>query len=44
MPINASPHFEKAQVEYEQAKTTEQKIKFLKKMITLAPKHINSRK
>ncbi len=39
MPINASVHFERAQVEYEQARTTEQKIKCLKKMITLAPKH-----
>lgn len=39
MPINASPHFEKAQVEYERAETTEQKIRCLKKMITLAPKH-----
>ncbi|MFH1801748.1 MAG: GTPase [archaeon] len=39
MPINASPHFEKAQVEYEQAQTTEQKINCLKKMIALAPKH-----
>ncbi len=38
MPINASPHFEKAQAEYEQAKTTEQKIICLKKMIALAPK------
>ncbi|MFC1710942.1 GTPase [Nanoarchaeota archaeon] len=39
MPINASPHFDRAQVEYEQAQTTEQKIKCLKKMIALAPKH-----
>lgn len=39
MPINASPHFERAQAEYEQAQTTEQKIRLLKKMITLAPKH-----
>lgn len=39
MPINASPHFERAQVEYENAKTTEQKIRCLKKMIVLAPKH-----
>ncbi len=39
MPINASPHFEKAQAEYEQAQTTEQKIRCLKKMISLAPKH-----
>ena len=39
MPINASPHFEKAQREYESAQTTEQKIKSLKKMMALAPKH-----
>jgi len=39
MPINASPHFERAQVEYEQAQTTEQKIICLKKMLALAPKH-----
>ena len=39
MPINASPHFDRAQAEYEQAQTTEQKIKSLKKMMTLAPKH-----
>lgn len=39
MPINASPYFEHAQREYEQAQTTEQKIKYLKKMIALAPKH-----
>jgi uncharacterized protein len=39
MPINASPHFEKAQREYEEAITTEQKILRLKKMISLAPSH-----
>ena len=39
MPINASPHFEKAQAEYEAAQTTEQKIRTLKKMMSLAPKH-----
>ncbi len=39
MPINASPHFEKAQIEYEAAQTTEQKIRCLKKMMVLAPKH-----
>lgn len=42
MPINASPYFERAQAEYEQAPTTEQKIRCLKKMITLAPKHKGS--
>ena len=39
MPINASPHFERAQAEYEQAQTTEEKIKLLKKMLVLSPKH-----
>ncbi|GAI74389.1 unnamed protein product [marine sediment metagenome] len=39
MPINASPHFEKAQAEYEAAQTTEQRIRCLKKMMALAPKH-----
>ena len=39
MPINASPHFECAQAEHESAVGTEAKIRTLKKMITLAPKH-----
>ncbi|MAG10752.1 hypothetical protein CMI44_00365 [Candidatus Pacearchaeota archaeon] len=39
MPINASPHFKKAQAEHETAVGTEAKIRTLKKMITLAPKH-----
>jgi len=39
MPINASPHFERAQKEYEESITTEQKITRLKKMISLAPSH-----
>jgi len=39
MPINASPHFERAEIEYLNAQTTEQRICCLKKMITLAPKH-----
>jgi ribosome-interacting GTPase 1 len=39
MPINASPHYLKAEDEYLQAQTTEQKIKCLKKMLALAPKH-----
>ncbi|MFH1608090.1 MAG: GTPase [archaeon] len=42
MPINASPHYEKAEAEYLNAQTTEQKIRCLKKMITLAPKHKGS--
>jgi len=36
---NQSPHYQKAEHEYLQAQTTEQKIRCLKKMITLAPKH-----
>ncbi len=39
MPINASPHFERAQSEHEAAVGTEAKIRTLKKMLTLAPKH-----
>ena len=39
MPINASPHFDRAQAEHESAVGTEAKIRTLKKMITLAPKH-----
>jgi len=39
MPINASPHFERVQSEHEAAVGTEAKIRTLKKMLTLAPKH-----
>lgn len=42
MPINASPHYEKAEAEYLNAQTTEEKIRCLKKMIALAPKHKGS--
>jgi len=42
MPINASPYYERAEVEYLRSQTTEQKIRCLKKMITLAPKHKGS--
>ncbi len=42
MPINASPHYLKAEAEYLQAKTTEQKIACLKRMLALAPKHKGS--
>ncbi len=42
MPVNASPHYERAEVAYLNAKTTEQRIRCLKKMITLAPKHKGS--
>ena len=36
MPINATPHYLKAEEEYLQAQTTEQKIICLKKMLALA--------
>ena len=39
MPINASPHYQKAEQKYLEAQTTEQKIIALKKMISLAPSH-----
>ncbi len=42
MPVNASPHYDRAEVEYLNAKTTEERISCLKKMITLAPKHKSS--
>jgi len=42
MPINASPHYLKAEREYLDAETTNQKIVCLQKMITLAPKHKSS--
>lgn len=39
MPINAGPEFIRAQKEFLAAKTLEEKIERLKKMISLAPKH-----
>jgi len=42
MPINASPHYLKAESDYLQAQTKDQKIQCLKKMIALAPKHKGS--
>ena len=39
MPINASPHYIKAEGEYLSAQTTLEKIMCLKKMISLAPSH-----
>lgn len=39
MPTNVTPQFQKAEQEYLQAETTEQKIHALKKMIALAPGH-----
>ncbi|MCX8193954.1 MAG: TGS domain-containing protein [Candidatus Pacearchaeota archaeon] len=44
MPINASPEYFKAQGEYLAARTKEEKIKALEKMIKLAPKHKGSEK
>ena len=42
MPINANPHYLKAEQEYLLADTKAKKIKALKKMISLAPKHKGS--
>ncbi len=42
MPINAHPEYLAAESEYLKAQTTEEKIKCLKKMIALAPKHKGS--
>lgn len=42
MPINASPEYFKAQGEYIAAKTKEEKIAALEKLIRLAPKHKGS--
>jgi uncharacterized protein len=39
MPTNVTPHYEKAEQEYHLAKTNEQKIKALKKMLSLGPTH-----
>lgn len=39
MPANVTPQFQKAEQEYFQAETTEQKINALKRMIALAPSH-----
>ncbi len=39
MPVNASPDFVKAEKEYIEAKTLEEKIEKIKKMISLAPSH-----
>lgn len=44
MPANVTPHFEKAEQVYHQAKTTEQKIEALKKMLALAPTHKGAEK
>jgi ribosome-interacting GTPase 1 len=39
MPANVTPHYQKAERIYLEAKTTEQKIRALKRMIALAPSH-----
>lgn len=39
MPTNVTLPYQKAEQEYYEAKTTDQKIKALKKMLTLAPTH-----
>ena len=42
MVINAGPEYQKAEVEYSFARTPEDKLKALQKMLTLAPKHKGS--
>lgn len=44
MPINASIYFLKAEQEYHEAQTTEQKLKALKKMLSLSPGHKGAEK
>lgn len=44
MPTNVSIHYLKAEQEYHEAKTTSQKIKALKKMLALCPKHKGTEK
>lgn len=42
MPVNAGPEYAAAEVEYQKAKTPQEKIKALERMYTLAPKHKSS--
>ncbi|MEK6817369.1 MAG: GTPase [Nanoarchaeota archaeon] len=42
MPVNASPEYGHAEKEYHLAKTTEEKIEKLRKMLSVAPKHKSS--
>ncbi len=42
MPVNASPEYGHAEKEYHLAKTIEEKIEKLKKMLSVAPKHKSS--
>lgn len=44
MPINASVYYLKAEQEYHEAETTQQKLKALKKMLSLAPSHKGAEK
>jgi len=44
MPTNVNVHYLKAEQEYHEAETTEQKLKALKKMLTLCPKHKGTEK
>ncbi len=39
MPINATPQYQKAEEEYALARTSEEKLRVLQKMLMLAPKH-----
>jgi len=39
MPANVTPQYKKAEREYSEARTTEEKIEALKKMLSLAPTH-----
>lgn len=39
MPTNVTPHYQKAEQEYHLAKTTSEKLRALKKMLTLSPSH-----
>lgn len=44
MPINATFHYYKAEQEYHEAETTQQKIKALRKMLATAPSHKGAEK
>lgn len=44
MPTNVTPQYQKAEEEYFQADTTEDKLKCLKNMLALAPDHKSSQK
>lgn len=44
MPTNVTPQFQKAEQEYYEAKTSEQKLRALKHMLSLAPTHKGAEK